>query len=63
MANLSSYSILSTGRQYQFNGVTNVTRPGPDQSAAKALLQYIPLPNIATTADWTKLSIPYFRSQ
>ena len=38
-----------TGQQYQFNGVANVLDPALINPAAKALLQYIPLPNIATT--------------
>jgi hypothetical protein len=39
-----------TGQPYQFNGVSNVLDPSLISPAAKALLQYIPLPNIATTA-------------
>jgi trimeric autotransporter adhesin len=39
-----------TGQQYQFNGVLNEINPGDISSAAQSLLQYIPLPNIATTA-------------
>jgi outer membrane receptor protein involved in Fe transport len=39
-----------TGQQYQFNGQTNVIDPALISSAAKALLKYIPAPNIATTA-------------
>jgi len=39
-----------TGQQYQFNGVSNAIDPSLISSASNALLQYIPLPNIATTA-------------
>ena len=39
-----------TGQQYQYNGVLNAIDPANISSAATALLQYIPLPNIATTA-------------
>jgi len=39
-----------TGQQYQSGGVLNQIDPGDISSAAQALLQYIPLPNIATTA-------------
>jgi hypothetical protein len=39
-----------TGEQYQFNGVLNQIDPADISSAATALLQYIPLPNMATTA-------------
>ena len=39
-----------TGQQYQFNGQLNVIDPALISSAAKSLLQYIPAPNIATTA-------------
>jgi hypothetical protein len=39
-----------TGQQYQFNGVSNVIDPSLFSSASTAVLQYIPLPNIATTA-------------
>jgi trimeric autotransporter adhesin len=39
-----------TGRQYQFNGVSNAIDPSLISPASNALLQYIPLPNIATTA-------------
>ena len=39
-----------TGQQYQFNGVSNAIDPSLISSASTALLQYIPLPNIATTA-------------
>ncbi|PYU52643.1 MAG: hypothetical protein DMG48_05025 [Acidobacteria bacterium] len=38
-----------TGQQYQFNGVSNAIDPSLISSASNALLQYIPLPNIATT--------------
>jgi hypothetical protein len=40
----------STGQQYQFSGVSNVLDPSLISPAAKALLQYIPVPNIPTTA-------------
>jgi trimeric autotransporter adhesin len=39
-----------TGQQYQFNGVLNQIDPADLSSAAQSLLQFIPLPNIATTA-------------
>ena len=39
-----------TGQAYQNNGVLNALDPSLISPAAKALLQYIPLPNIATTA-------------
>jgi hypothetical protein len=39
-----------TGQQYQFNGVTNALDPALINSAATALLNYIPLPNIGPTA-------------
>ena len=39
-----------TGQQYQSGGVLNQIDPADISSAAQALLQYIPLPNIATTA-------------
>src|SRR5262249_48093671 len=39
-----------TGQQYQYNGILNQIDPGDISSAAQALLQYIPLPNIQTTA-------------
>jgi trimeric autotransporter adhesin len=39
-----------TGQQYQFNGVQNAIDPAESSSAAQSLLQFIPLPNIATTA-------------
>src|SRR5262249_51332168 len=39
-----------TGQQYQFNGVLNEIDPADISSAAQSLLQYIPLPNMATTA-------------
>src|SRR5207302_1012699 len=39
-----------TGQQYQSNGVSNAIDPSLISSASNALLQYIPLPNIATTA-------------
>src|SRR5882724_8241408 len=38
-----------TGQQYQFNGVSNAIDPSSISPAATALLQYIPMPNIATT--------------
>ena len=38
-----------TGQSYQFNGVQNQIDPALFSSAATALLNYIPLPNIATT--------------
>ena len=37
------------GQQYQYNGVPNVLDPTLISPAAKALLQYIPMPNITTT--------------
>src|SRR5438552_3203876 len=39
-----------TGQQYQFNGVLNEIDPALISPAAKALLQFMPTPNIATTA-------------
>ena len=39
----------ATGRQYQFNGVPNAIDPTMFSSAAKSLLQFIPLPNIPLT--------------
>jgi trimeric autotransporter adhesin len=39
-----------TGQQFQFNGVMNAIDPANISSAAQDLLQFIPLPNIATTA-------------
>jgi len=39
-----------TGQQYQSNGVLNAIGPADISSAAQSLLQYIPLPDIATTA-------------
>jgi len=39
-----------TGQQFQYNGVPNQIDPAALSSAAQSLLQYIPLPNIATTA-------------
>jgi trimeric autotransporter adhesin len=39
-----------TGQPYQFNGAQNEIDPGLMSSTATALLKYIPLPNIATTA-------------
>jgi trimeric autotransporter adhesin len=39
-----------TGQQYQFNGVPNAIDPALVSLAAKALLQYIPLPNIPMTS-------------
>jgi hypothetical protein len=39
-----------TGQQYQFNGVLNQIDPADISSAARSLLQFIPLPDIATTA-------------
>jgi trimeric autotransporter adhesin len=40
----------ANGTQYQYNGVLNQLDPALISSASKALLQYIPLPNISTTA-------------
>jgi trimeric autotransporter adhesin len=40
----------TSGQQYQFNGKLNTIDPADISSAATALLQYIPTPNIATTA-------------
>lgn len=40
----------ATGQQFQFGGVPNAIDPSTISSAAKALLQYIPLPNIPATA-------------
>ena len=40
----------ATGQLYQFNGVANQLNPAIITPQAKALLQYIPLPNIATTS-------------
>jgi len=39
-----------TGQQYQSNGVLNKIDPAEISSAAQNLLQFIPTPNIATTA-------------
>jgi trimeric autotransporter adhesin len=39
-----------TGQQYQFNGVANVLDPGLITAASKALLAYIPLPNMTANA-------------
>ncbi|HKV63967.1 MAG TPA: TonB-dependent receptor [Candidatus Acidoferrum sp.] len=39
-----------TGQPYQFNGVQNAIDPSLISSSATALLNYIPLPNITTTA-------------
>jgi trimeric autotransporter adhesin len=39
-----------TGQQFQYNGVPNAVDPTDISSAAKALLQYIPMPNITTMA-------------
>jgi hypothetical protein len=39
-----------TGQPYQFNGATNAIDPALISPAATALLNYIPLPNITTTA-------------
>jgi trimeric autotransporter adhesin len=39
-----------TGQQYQFNGVPNQLDPSLIGPAAKALLQYIPMPNMPPTA-------------
>jgi hypothetical protein len=39
-----------TGQQYQFNGVLNQIDPADISSAGQSLLQFIPLPDIATTA-------------
>lgn len=39
-----------TGQQYSFNGIANVIDPAEISSAAASLLQFIPLPNTATTA-------------
>ena len=39
-----------TGQQYAYNGVANVIDPADISSASTALLQYIPLPNMAATA-------------
>ena len=40
----------ATGQQYQFNGVLNAIDPSTFSPAATALLQFIPLPNIATNS-------------
>jgi hypothetical protein len=40
----------ATGQQYQFNGVLNAIDPSTFSPAAVALLQFIPLPNIATNS-------------
>jgi hypothetical protein len=40
----------ATGQQYQFNGVPNAIDPSTFSSAAKSLLQFIPLPNIPLTS-------------
>ena len=39
-----------TGQQYQYNGILNAIDPALISPSAKALLQYIPLPNMPTTA-------------
>ncbi len=39
-----------TGQQYQYNGILNSIAPALITPAAEALLQYIPLPNMPTTA-------------
>jgi hypothetical protein len=39
-----------TGEQFIYNGTPNAIDPADISSAAKALLEFIPLPNIATTA-------------
>jgi hypothetical protein len=39
-----------TEQQYQFNGVLNAIDPAEISPAAQSLLQFTPLPNIATTA-------------
>ena len=39
-----------TGEQYTYNGVPNVIDPSLISPSAKALLQYIPMPNMPTTA-------------
>ena len=38
-----------TGQPFQYNGVLNAIDPADISSAAKSLLQFIPMPNIATT--------------
>jgi trimeric autotransporter adhesin len=40
----------ATGQQYQFNGVPNAIDPTLFSTAAKSLLQFIPLPNIPLTS-------------
>ena len=40
----------ANGTQYQYNGVLNQLNPTLISPSSKALLQYIPLPNISTTA-------------
>jgi trimeric autotransporter adhesin len=40
----------ATGQPYAFNGVASMINPGLISPAARFLLQFIPLPNIATTA-------------
>ena len=40
----------ATGQPYEFNDVANMVNPGVISPAAEFLLQYFPLPNIATTA-------------
>ncbi len=40
----------ATGQQYQFNGVLNQLDPSLISPASKYLLQFLPLPNIPTTA-------------
>ncbi len=40
----------ATGQQFQFNGLLNTIDPADISRAAQNLLQFIPLPNIATTA-------------
>jgi hypothetical protein len=40
----------ATEQPYAFNGVANMINPGLISPAARFLLQFIPLPNIATTA-------------
>ena len=40
----------ATGQQFQYNGVLNAIDPANFSPAASALLQYIPLPNMAASA-------------
>jgi len=51
----------NSGQEFHYNGVANVIDPTRISSAAKALLQYIPLPNRAATA--SRQNFHYVTSQ